>query len=317
MDKKLAAMVDCDVIDLETRAAWLEYRQANPGVGASELPCLFGAAGKNRSQYWLWERRINPDLVAEDASDEAEMAGWGNLMESPILAHYAQKTGETVHPWPQTAICAARDFAGFCTPDAILIDDAGPKLGEVKAWDENAAWLWAEGIPDSVLCQVQQQMRITGIHRAVVILLLGNKIHKLRTYDVEYDPDFGLDIEDRCNRFAEYVTTQTPPPIDESEATYEALKRLHPDDNGETVELPDEVDGLTREWHALKAQADGIEARLAWIKNHVCALIGDNTFGETAAGTRWSWKTVDRKAYTVAAGSYRRLNAPRAPKGDA
>lgn len=287
------AMVDCEVRDLGNRAEWLKYRSDTPAVGASELPVLYGAAGKDRSQYWLWSRRTTPEIIAEDATDEAETASWGNLMESPILKRYAQKTGETVHEWPQTAVCIATDFPGFCTPDSILVDAIGEKIGEVKAWDENARWLWAEGVPTSVLCQVQQQMRITGIHRAVVIVLFGNKINDLKTYEIDYDPSFGLDIEQRCERFAAYVRDLESPPVDESEGTTEALKRLHPNDNGETIDLPDDADRWTSEWHLLKAQVDEAEARLNWIANQIREALGDNSFGETIDAGRWSWKTQD------------------------
>lgn len=297
---KLFDMVNCPVRDLGNRAAWLAYRTETPSVGASELPVLYGAAGKDRSQYWLWSRRTTPEIIAEDATDEAETASWGNVMEAPILTRYAQKTGETVHPWPQTAVCIAPDFPGFCTPDSIIVDAIGEKIGEVKAWDENARWLWAEGIPTSVLVQVQMQMRVTGIHRAVVIVLFGNRINQLRTFEVEYDPNFGLDIEDRCHTFAGYVRDRLEPPVDESEGTTEALKRLHPDDNGQTIDLPDEVEAWTAEWHLLKAQVAEAESRLAWIGNKIRALLGDNTFGETFSGLRWSWKTQDNNRVDAA-----------------
>lgn len=302
----------CDVLKQADRSEWLKWRTAAPAVGASEVHALFGITGDKRfthSQFSLWERRTVPALTEADAEGEVEEANFGNLMETPILTRWqAKNPGVTVVPWIQTEICIARDFPGFCTPDAIGWDDDGPLLIEVKAWDEAAAWLWAEGIPDRVLVQVQHQMRVTGIHRAVVVVMFGNKIHKLETHRVEFDSGMGEDIAERCERFARYVTEGVEPPVDGSAMTYDAVLRLHPDDNGETVELDPEFDLLSAEWDRLKTEAKIIDKRLDEIKNRLCAAIGDNTFGETPGGRRWSWKTIARKAYTVAEGTYRKLH---------
>lgn len=300
--------LSCDVLKLKDRKEWLAARNTL-GVGASEVASLFGCGWE--SQYSLWAKRVEPELMKALADEESEAMEYGNIMEAPILERYAKQTAELVKPWKQTEICVAPGWGGFCTLDSLIWDDGGPKIGEVKTRNEHDFKNWTEGPPVEIVVQTQHQMGVTGIHRAVIIALFGNRIHRLRIVPVEFDAAFFEEIQARCERFSAYVRERVEPPVDESEMTYDAIYRLHPDDSGETIELPDEFDMLTAEWHLLKAQAKETESRLDYLKNKVCAALGDNTFGVTPMGKRWSWKTQDRREYTVKAGSSRVLRAPK------
>lgn len=297
--------LSCDVLKLSDRGEWLAAR-GKLGVGASEVASLFGCGWE--SQYSLWAKRCEPELMAALADEESEAMDYGNIMEAPILQRYAKQTGELVKAWKQTEICVAKGWPGFCTPDSLIWDDIGEKIGEVKTRNEYDYKNWIEGPPVDIVCQTQFQMGVTGIHRAVIIALFGNRIHRLRIVPVEFDPAFFEEIQSRCERFAAYVRERVEPPVDESEMTYDAIYRLHPDDNGETVELPEESDRWATEWDVLKKIASDTETSIKALKNKIVAAIGDATFGETPMGHRWSWKTIDRAAYTVKAGSYRRLD---------
>jgi hypothetical protein len=50
-----------------------------------------------------------------------------------------------------------------------------------------------------------------------------------RVYEIEYDPSVASWIIDECARFYRSLAGDTPPDLDDTPATYECLKALHPD----------------------------------------------------------------------------------------
>lgn len=301
----LFSLPDCTVRNYESRAAWKAARtgELHDRVGASELAALFGASAYD-SQFSLYSRRVDPAVWAEAVEAESERMAWGHLVEELILRQYAATTGHDCQAWPQTDICVASAFPGFCTPDALAVDDAGPVLVELKGYSEHDRARWADGPPLAIVLQSLMQQEVTGIHRGRVIVLFGNQIRRLGVFNVDYDESFAAAIRQRCERFAYYVRNREEPPIDESTMTAEAILRLHPSDNGETADIPSlaefDPDAAFIERDEIKKQIKGAEQRLAWIDNRFKASIGDNTFGVTP-GARWlSWKTQERRGVNAA-----------------
>lgn len=286
----------CSVQSYADREAWKLARHGElfDRIGSSELAALFGCENAYDSQFSLYAKRIDPDVWAEAVEQEAANLYWGKRVERLILDEYSEQFGATCHSWPQVDYCVANDWPGFCTPDSIIVDEHGPLVAELKGYSEYDRKRWKDGPPIEIVLQNLHQQEVTGIHRGKVIVLFGNQIRRLGVFNIQYDPAFAKAIRERCERFAGYVQTRTEPPIDESVMTAEAIARLHPDDTGETTELPDESDEWLLEFEALKAAIAGNEKRLDWLKNQLCAAIGDSTYGLTP-GRKWlSWKTQQR-----------------------
>jgi len=119
------------------------------------------------------------------------------------------------------------------------------------------------------------------------------------------------EIEAEVEHFWGLVESKTPPPIDGSEATARALKRLHPKDNGLEIALPEEAIGWVETWQdakaSVKAAEDVHEIRKKQAENNLKAAIGDNTFGRLPDGRRLTLKTTERAGYPVEPTSYRTL----------
>ncbi len=99
---------------------------------------------------------------------------------------------------------------------------------------------WDEGIPEHVQVQEQAEMAITGAQWADVAVILGG--NSCRWATVLRNDKMIAEIETQVQWFLDLVKSDTPPPIDGSEATKKALLRLHPNDDGTEVLLPEEAE---------------------------------------------------------------------------
>lgn len=283
----------CHVIACRTREDWKAER-AKLGVGSSEIAAIFGESPYD-SQFSLWAKRCDPSAFAEAVERESEAMEWGTELQDVILRRYAKDRGARVFAWPQNNICVAKHFAGFATPDSVIMDaDGSPYVGEVKAFSEHDRKRWSEGPPPYVVLQNMHQQEVTGIHAGKIIALFGNRLRHIEAYDVPYDETFAAGMRERVERFMAYVADRREPPADESEMTFEAIKKLHPRDNGEIVDLDERFDDLLVEWDSLKEFEKQTAARLDWIKNQIVAAIGDATYGASLGGRWLSWKSQDR-----------------------
>jgi predicted phage-related endonuclease len=107
--------------------------------------------------------------------------------------------------------------------------------------------------------------------------------------------------------FWDLVESKTPPPVDGSEQTAEALKRLYAADNGLSVVLPAEAEEWDDALQAAKAAIKAATETKRAIENQIKAAIGDATFGVLPSGERYKWQDQDRAGYTVEAGTTKPL----------
>jgi predicted phage-related endonuclease len=94
--------------------------------------------------------------------------------------------------------------------------------------------------------------------------------------------------------FWDLVESRTPPPVDGSEQTAEALKRLYAADDGSSVTLPAEAAQWDDALQTAKAAIKSAEETKRAIENQIKAAIGDATFGELPGGGRYKWGTIER-----------------------
>jgi putative phage-type endonuclease len=317
--------------DYGTREAWLASRAA--AIGASEVAALFGLLPKSwGSMYTIWANKVGLGPPAEELT--GEWLEWGQILEEPIAQRYQTVTGRKL--WKGGGPFCVAQHATLpylrCTPDRFVVespDREGVGVLQVK----NAAWFkagdWDEGPPDYVRVQLQTEMAVTGAEWGSAAVLVGG--NKFKYVDVEREPALIAEIEAQVAHFwTNYVITGAAPDIDASEATTAFLKRLHPKDNGETVQLGEEALALVAQWEGAKA---ALSAAAAAAKEHEDArdvamnrlrdVIGDATFGALPDGRILSLRTTDRVGFTTAPCSYRTLKiekakpAPKtkAPKG--
>jgi putative phage-type endonuclease len=302
--------------DYETRDAWLAARVG--GIGASEAAALFtDEQGKSLSPYttafglWLEKTGQLPPL---DLS--GEWVKWGNILEEPIAREYESVTGRRVVQAGQFCVAEHPGAPLFATPDRWVIDApdrAGAGLLQIKNTGAYKAHDWREGPPQHIQIQVQAEMAVTGRDFDSVAVLIGG--NEFRHFDVERNPDFIDELEHLAREFWEKVRSGEPPPIDASERTLDAIKRLHPLDSGATVRLPEEAVEWFAEIEGAKARIKADEEIKTAAESKLRAAIGANTYGELADGRILSLKTTSKAGgmYERAPSVYRTLRLETKP----
>jgi putative phage-type endonuclease len=283
---------DTNLLDYGTRENWLAGRGS--GVGASESAALFGVSPWD-TPVSLWAKKTGR-LIEEV---EGEWIRWGNLLEEPIAKAYEETTlRKVVQAGP---FCVAQHPTVACmrsTPDRFVVEalDREPD-GIVQIKNTNAAKRhdWDNGVPGFIEIQVQHEMACTGRRWASVAVLIGGC--EFRYFDVERNQNFIDELEEQCRIFWGYVERDEQPPVDPSERTLEVLKKLHPADNGQTIELPPEAavwwEQLAQGKQAIKDGKSLKDAAEVALRN----AIGDASYGLLPDGRKLSALTTQNPGY--------------------
>lgn len=284
------------------RAAWLRAR--HDGIGASESAALFGLSPYH-DRFSLWAKKIGHDDTADDEEvleiedPRAERMEWGHLLEGPIAAKFEQRSGARL--WHHSDFCIARHERlpfMLATVDRFILEhpEYPAKEGVLEIKNTSNFRAWQDGPPLNHQCQAQHQLAVTGRDYAVLAVLMGG--NSLRFWEIERNDQFIGELEAEVEAFWESVLTRTPPEVTGHKACLEAVKRLHPADNGTEVVLPDEAGIWWSKLMNAKAMESAAEAEKREAEARLREAIGDATFGLVPGGLRLSLKTTTRKGYT-------------------
>ena len=220
-------------------------------ITASKVAAILGISPWE-SPYSLWQQMKGN--ISRDKANEAQRRG--HYLEPAILAWWRDQhrlptqasvviENEWAEAWEEQPTYTLGEWAA-ATPDARAWLDGAPVLVEAKsaAWDDEWGDPGTDAIPDYYLVQVQWQMHISGIHRCYIPVITGRL--RFAEYVVDYDPAGGQLLEQRMRGFYDSLTGDEPPDLDHTWATFQTLKRVHPEiDKGESVDLSE---GEAREY---------------------------------------------------------------------
>jgi putative phage-type endonuclease len=288
-----------------TRKQWLKLRQQS--VGASEAAALFDLHPYH-SRYSLWAEKTGQVEAPDESTDQQE---YGLIIEPYLAKRYARETGRAVEKFPKHTVFKAgrasatpdrkwKEAIEDGSPEAVRVMGAGPL--ELKT---GIFFNPSEDLPAHWLIQIQQQLLCMGGELGAFAIL--GSYNRFFVADVERNDPFISLLVEKVEEFWDFVTRGVPPPVDGHAATREALKRLHPKDNGTTVSLPAEAEAWTSELKMAKWELDGLKKKQDLLENRLRAAIGDATYGVLPDGTHWSLKTTQRAGYTVEPTEYRQL----------
>jgi putative phage-type endonuclease len=293
------------VTDYQNRAAWLAAR--HKGIGASDSPALFNLSPYH-SRFSLWTKKTGPTPAEDERSEEdeiealadprAERMEWGHLLEGPIAAQYERRTKRKL--WSFSDFCIAqhpRIPFMLSTLDRFIIeapDRKGDGTLEIKNSGDLLAW--RDGPPQHYLVQVQHQLAVTGRDYATLVVLLGG--NRLRWWDIDRVEGFIEELEHAVVDFWEDVQANRRPAVDGHKATLEALKKLHPLDNGKEVALPPEAATWWQQLGEAKAAIKAAEETKTEAESRIREAFGDATFGVVPGGLRLSLKTIQNPGHT-------------------
>ena len=274
------------------RERWLSWRQG--GIGSSDAAGIAGISPWSTPiSVWLSKVGLAGDL------EPSEAMRWGQLLEPIIIQEFENRTGlwiverqkELTHPqldWMRATI------DGYAVPgdsDISLQLPAAAVLFEGKTAGDWGRADWADGVPLHYIAQVQHAMCVTGMPAAWVVALLSGQ--KLVSFLIERDQEaIAILMELEETFWSKFVLTQTPPPVDGSAHTTEAIREAFAVSAADVVELPTEALDLVRQIHAADAEADAAIERADAARNMIRVLLGDHQMGIYAGLPLATWKEV-------------------------
>lgn len=180
-----------------------------------------------QSPFALWNEMKG--LVEPEGSNDAKRRG--QYLEDGVLAWWRDQNGIShdgrefkLQPEYRLGTWAA------ATPDMVACHPEHDNVlveAKTAAYDDEWGDPGTDAIPAYYLSQCYWQMHVSGIHTCYVPVLTSRL--RFAEYVITYDEQIGADLEQRMRTFYDSLAADTPPPLDNSVATFATLKRLHPD----------------------------------------------------------------------------------------
>ena len=276
-----------------SREEWLKARRNS--IGGSDAACILGLNPYN-SAYSLWCEKTGK-IVPEDISDK-EAVRLGNDLEQYVAERFMEATGKKVRRENNIIYNSDYPFA-HANPDRMVIgEDAGLECKTSSSWDI-AQQLKDGEIPPYWYCQMVHYMMVTGYKR----WYLGALVFGVGFFQMTVERN-DAEIEALARSESDFwsgVCNHTPPALDGSQATTEAIKTIYKDSApgtavdltgvGQHIQFYNEVSKQIRELETIKAEQENI------IKDYMGAA-EKGTYGDTSISWKTSTRsTFDKKAY--------------------
>lgn len=263
---------------------WLELRSHY--IGGSDAAAVVGL-NAYASPYSLWAEKTGkvPGFAGNLATEV------GAYMEEFVAQKFAQETGKKVRKCNASFLNGQYPFAIANIDREIVGEDAGL---EIKTTDTlNLKKFKGGEYPANYYCQCVHYMAITGKKRWYLAVLIGNKEFKWFTIERDEAEITALMTAERD--FWELVKTDTPPAVDGTQATSDALNAIYATNDDSVADLTAYTENL-RQYMALKQQIKKLEALADEAANNIKAFMGESGKGE-CDGFRVSWKTQTRNNF--------------------
>jgi hypothetical protein len=207
----------------------------NRVVSASKVAAILGVSkwDSQRSIYHKMRNEVPREV-------QTSVMSRGHFLEPAILAWWKSQHPEIAEVVRHETFKLG-DWAA-ATPDAVPYSyrHPGDEPVLVEAKSANSLDEWGapgtDAIPTEYLTQCYWSLHLSG-YTTCYVPIIGPFL-EFAEYVVTYDPAIGADLEARCRAFYDSLTADEPPPLDDSLATYEVLRAIHPDiDRAGVVEL--------------------------------------------------------------------------------
>lgn len=245
-------------------------------LGGSSMAAVLGLSPWE-SPYSLWCQMAG--LL--QAPQETKAQSRGHYLEPAIAAWFADQHPEFVVADAGTYVHRDRP-QHLANPDRLIrqnpIPDAAGRfdaecsaLLEIKTDADGSGWgePGTDQIPVYYRTQVQWYLDVLGLDRAYIAVLTGRL--EFREYVVDYDPADAAHLRAAADEFLDSLLWSEMPDLDAHVATYETVRKLHPDIDGEDVDIdPD----LAAEFIAATADAKASEARATRARTALAAAMG-------------------------------------------
>lgn len=243
---KVAAIVGVSPWE-SPRSMWHKMR--------NELPKEAQTSVQSRGHYLepailAWWRDQHPEFVELDEQPVFEMDGWAAAIPDAAVHELDENGAWTGEYIALVEAKSARDLDDWGTPGT----------------DE---------IPPYYLTQIFWQMHVSRVPVCYVPVI--SRFLDFAEYVVHYDAAVGNALEARCLAFYESLTECEPPALDDSVATYDALRKLYRTIDDSTVQIDH---AIAHEYLEASAAKKSAEARERAAKATLLELIGESRYAE-------------------------------------
>ena len=263
---------------------WLKLRSQY--IGGSDAAAVVGL-NAYASPFSLWAEKTGrvPGFAGNLATEV------GTYLEEFVAQKFAEITGKKVRKCNQSFLNSEYPFAIANIDREIVGEDAGL---EIKTTTElNMKKFKGGEYPANYYCQCVHYMAITGKQRWYLAVLIGNREFKWFTIERDEAEIEALMTAERD--FWELVKTDTPPAVDGTAATTEALKTIYEDSDDRNVDLFNYAADL-RQYMALNQQIKELESIKDEAANRIKLFLGDAGGGE-CDGFSVTWKAQTRRTF--------------------
>lgn len=291
---------------------WLRHRAQD--ITSTEIAALYGVSPYN-TELELYHHKRNGTY---EALEDNERMKWGRRLQDVIAAGIAEDYGWKIKPMTFYARHSTQRGMGASFDFEVIFEDGVKGILEIKAVDfvqHRDNWI-EDGnnseAPVHIEFQLQHQLEVMkddGYERgAVGALVSGNKpIVIIR----DRDADMGRGFCERIEKFWCDVNSGNEP-VPNFERDGELLRKLYPDDNGNTIVLNDNNRAihLCNEYMIAQQIESAGKTRKEIAANELLSIIGPSQ-AALIGDFEMSAKTTHRSAYTVDETNYRNIRVKR------
>ena len=263
---------------------WRELRSHY--IGGSDAAAVVGLNAYT-SPYSLWAEKTGrvPGFAGNLATEV------GAYLEEFVAQKFAQETGKKVRKHNQSFLNSLYPFAIANIDREIVGEDAGL---EIKTTDSLNLKKFSGGkYPANYYVQCVHYMAITGKQRWYLAVLIGNK--EFKWFTIERDEAEIAALMTAEADFWKLVETDTPPAVDGTAATTEAIKTIYAENDDSVCDLTAFSANL-QQYMALKNQIKELETLMDETANKIKEFMGESGCGQSDS-FKVSWKTQTRSTF--------------------
>ena len=218
------------------------------------------------SQYKVW--CVMAGLIPPDPENEAMRRG--NMLEDAVLNWWLADNPDAIELGRQVTYQIPDEPWAAATPDMIVTSGGDTEIVDAKTASDDEGWgrPGTDEAPKYYIASSMWQLAMHPEAARVRLAVLFGRPFTMREYVIERDDELCGALIDHCRAFHATVVSGVMPPLDDSVATYEAVRAQHPDiDRDLDVQI---TEAQAADWLASKA---AVETADRWHRGATTVLL--------------------------------------------
>lgn len=218
------------------------------------------------SQYKVW--CVMAGLIPPDPENEAMRRG--NMLEDAVLNWWLADNPDAIELGRQVTCQIPDEPWAAATPDMIVTSGGDTEIVDAKTASDDEGWgrPGTDEAPKYYIASSMWQLAMHPEAARVRLAVLFGRPFTMREYVIERDDELCGALIDHCRAFHATVVSGVMPPLDDSVATYEAVRAQHPDiDRDLDVQI---TEAQAADWLASKA---AVETADRWHRGATTVLL--------------------------------------------